>query len=69
MAATIITLLIYICILALVVYLVFWVLETVGIPLPAQVVRIVWVIVALIVILFIVQALPGLGFHMPTLQK
>jgi hypothetical protein len=69
MAATIITLLIYICILALVIYLILWVLESIGVPLPAQVIRIIWVIVALVAILFIVQALPGLGVHMPTLGK
>ena len=54
--------LIYICILALVIYLALWVLEMIGVPLPAQVIKIVWVIVALIAILIIVRTLlPQLG--------
>jgi hypothetical protein len=68
MIASVITLLIYICVIALVVYLIFWVLESVGIPIPAQVQRIIWVIVALIVILLILNALPGLGVHVPSLK-
>jgi hypothetical protein len=68
MATALITLLIYLCVLALVVYLVLWVLGEIGIPLPAQVVKIIWVIVALVAILMIVNALPGLGVHMPALS-
>src|SRR5262245_19159002 len=67
MITTIITLLIYICVLALVVYLVIWVLEVVGIALPQKVIQILWVIVALIALLFIVQALLGGG--LPKLGK
>lgn len=64
MLESVIMLLIYICVLALAVYLVIWVLETVGIALPPRVVQIIWVIVALIVILLILRALlPGLGGH------
>jgi|KBSSwiStaDraftv2_1062776.scaffolds.fasta_scaffold6669294_1 hypothetical protein len=60
----VIGLLITICVIALVVYLIFWVIEVVGIPIPAKVQQIIWIIVALIVILLVVRALPGLGLHM-----
>lgn len=58
---SIIALLIYVCILALVIYLILWVLGEVGITLPAQVIRIIWVIVALVVILMILRVIPGIG--------
>jgi hypothetical protein len=61
MITTIITLLIYLCVLALCVYVVLWVLQTIGIALPPQIVKIIWVIVALIALLIIVQALLGGG--------
>jgi hypothetical protein len=67
MIVTIITLLIYICVLALVIYLIIWVLGVVGINLPPKVIQILWVIVALIALLFIVQALLGGG--LPHLGK
>lgn len=57
--------LIYICLVALVIYLVIWVLTTViGVPIPAKVIQILWVIFALICILILVRlVLPhsGLG--------
>lgn len=63
MLATVITFLIYICVLALVIYLIIWVLrDVIGLPIPAKVIQILWVIVALIVILWLVQmVLPGVG--------
>lgn len=62
MIEAVITLLIYICVLALVVYLIVWVLEIVGISLPPKVVQIIWVIVALIALLMIVRVLlPHMG--------
>lgn len=66
MAIAVITGLIYVCVLALVVYLVLWVLGTVlGISLPDQVVKIIWVIVALCALLYIVQAvLPHAGLRL-----
>jgi len=69
MIVTIITLLIYLCILALVIYLVLWVMEQIGLALPPQMVRIIWVIALLVAILFILQALPGLGVRVPSLTK
>lgn len=60
MIESVISMLIYICLLALVVYLVIWVLEVVGIALPPKVIQIIWIIVALVVILLLVQTfLPG----------
>lgn len=62
MIEAVITLLIYVALVCLAVYLVLWVLEQVGIALPPQVVRIIWVIVVLIVILLLVRTfLPMLG--------
>ena len=67
MLETIITLLIYLCLLALAVYLIIWVLGEIGLTLPPQVIKILWVIVALVAILFIVQAvLPGGKFRFGT---
>ena len=60
MLVAVITFLIYLCILALVVYLILWVLEIIGVPIPAKVIQILWIIVALIAILWLVQmVLPG----------
>lgn len=64
MLETVITLLIYICILALVVYLVLWVLESIGIALPPMVVKIIWIIVVLFIILLLFKALPGMGLNL-----
>ena len=68
MITAIITLLIYICVLALVVYLIIWVLGVIGVPLPAKVIQILWVIVALIALLFVVQVLLG-GGGLPKLGR
>ena len=66
MLATVITFLIYICILAIIIYLVIWVLTSViGLPIPAQVIQLIWVIVALIAILWLVQMVLGGGLHLP----
>ena len=58
---TVIGLLIHICIVAAVVWLIIWVLGQVGVPLPAQVIKILWVIFALICILLIYRALVAGG--------
>jgi len=71
MLASVITLLIYICVVALVFYLVIWVLrDVVGLPIPAKVIQIIWVIFALIVILWIVQTFlgGGAGFRLPVVR-
>jgi hypothetical protein len=57
-----ILLLIQICIVVGACYLVIWVLTQLGVALPAQVIKIFWVIVVLIVILLLYRALmPMLG--------
>lgn len=69
MLTAVISLLIYICIFALVIYLVVWVLrDVIGVPIPAKVIQILWVIFALIVILALVNMVLGGGMHIPTLR-
>ena len=70
MLASVITFLIYVCVLALVIYLIIWVLRDVlGLPIPEKVVQILWVIVALIVILWLVQmVLGGGGLRIPSIK-
>jgi hypothetical protein len=69
MLTTIITLLIYICVVALVFYLIIWVLrDVVGLPIPEKVIQILWVIFALIIILWVVQAFLGGGLRLPSVR-
>jgi len=69
MLTAVISLLIYICVIALVIYLVIWVLrDVVGLALPAKVIQILWVIFALIVLLMLVQMLLGGGLRLPILR-
>lgn len=69
MIESIIYFLIYVCILALVIYAVIWVLrDVVGLPIPAKIIQIIWVIVALLVILWLVQLVLGGGFSLPSLR-
>ena len=70
MLASVITFLIYLCIFALVIYLVIWVVRDVlGVPIPPKVIQILWVIVALIVILWLVQIVLGGGsFRLPAIK-
>lgn len=62
MLTNVIMLLIQLCVLALVVYLILYVLEAIGLSLPAQVVKIIWVIAILIAVYVV---LTGLGGFMP----
>lgn len=66
MLASVIYFLISLCILAIVVYIILWVLETVGVPIPPKVIQLLWVIVALVAILWLVQLVTGGsgGFHL-----
>lgn len=57
MLESIILLLIYVCVAALVIYLIFWVLGAVGVPIPPMVVKIVWIIFGLVVLLLILKML------------
>jgi hypothetical protein len=61
MLEAVITFLITVCVIALVVYLIIWVLGIVGIVLPPKVIQILWVIFTLIVILFLVKLVLGGG--------
>lgn len=67
MLASVITFLIYLCLLAIVIYLVIWVLrDVIGLPIPEKVIQLLWVIVALIAILWLVQMVAGGGgFRLP----
>jgi uncharacterized membrane protein len=70
MIASVITFLIYLCLLAIVVYIVIWVLGIIGVPLPAKVIQLLWVIVGLIAILWLVQMVLGGGsFHLPVIGR
>ena len=62
MLESIITFLIYLCVIAIVIYLVIWVLRDVlGLPIPAKVIQILWVILALVALLFLIRLFPGFG--------
>jgi hypothetical protein len=65
MIESIIWFLIYVLIIAGLLYLVFWVITTVaGVPIPAKIIQIVWVIFALIVVLLLIKMfIPYLGSH------
>ena len=57
MLESVIMFLIYVCIVALVMYLVIYVLQSVGIALPPMVIKILWIIFMLVVLLFLVRLL------------
>jgi hypothetical protein len=58
MIEAVITALIYITLLAVAVYLVFWVLEAIaGVAVPAKVQQLIWVVVVLIAVLLLVRLL------------
>lgn len=61
MIESVIALLIYVCVLALVIYVVIWVLGQIGVSLPPQVIKIIWIIVALLVLLWFVRVLLNAG--------
>jgi hypothetical protein len=66
MLPAVIQFLIYVCVLAIVIYLVIWVVrDVIGLPIPAKVIQLLWVIVALIVILWLVEMiLPGMHLRL-----
>lgn len=67
MLASVITFLIYLCLLAIVIYLVIWIVrDVIGLPIPDKVIQLLWVIVALLAILWLVQMVMGGGsFRLP----
>lgn len=60
----VIMILIYLCLLAVAFYLIIWVLEQLGITIPPQVMKILWVIVVFLAILMIVKVLTGAGIRL-----
>jgi hypothetical protein len=69
MLTSVITFLIWICALAIVIYLVIYVLrDVIGLPIPPKVIQLIWVIVALIAILWLVQMVLGGGNGFPRLR-
>lgn len=66
MIEAVIRALIGLCLLVGAVFLVLWVLSSLGIALPAMVVKIVWLVVALIAVLILVRLLrPYVGGWVP----
>lgn len=66
MLEAVIRFLITMCLIALCVFLVIWVLSAIGIVLPAMVVKILWIIAALVAVLFLVRLLrPYWGDYFP----
>jgi len=65
MIENLIMFLIYVCVLAGVIYLVLWVIQSVaGIGIPPKVVQIVWVIFILIVLLLLIRmVVPSISGH------
>jgi hypothetical protein len=62
MIESVIMLLIYVCVVALVIYLILWVVQSVlGVQLPGKVIQILWVIFALIVILLLARLVLSSG--------
>jgi len=59
--------LIYLCLFAIIVYIVLYVLNAVGIAVPSQVVQLFWIIVALVVLLFMFRMLAP-ALHFPTMH-
>ena len=61
--------LIYVVLVAIAVYLILWVMEQIGVSLPPQVLKLLWVIVALVVVLVLVRTvLPAAGIRIGGLQ-
>lgn len=66
MLEAVIRFLITMCLIALCVFLVIWVLGAIGIVLPPMVVKIIWIIAALVAVLFLVRLLrPYWGNYFP----
>jgi hypothetical protein len=56
--------LITLCVIVLCVFLALWVLAELGIVLPAMVVKILWVIVVLLAVLYLLRALGAAGWKL-----
>jgi hypothetical protein len=62
-AINILWVLVALVILCLVVWLAFWVLEQMSVPVPEIIKKAVWIIVLLIAVIFLISALTGTGVH------
>ena len=57
--------LIYLCLLVIAIYLVVWVLQQLGITIPDNIMKVLWVIVVLVAILILVRVvLPYAGIRL-----
>ncbi len=59
MVEKIIRALIFICLVAICVYLALWVLSVIGLAIPAMIIQIVWIVVVLVVLLYLWRAFSG----------
>jgi hypothetical protein len=62
-AVNILWVLVAVVILCMVVYLAFWVLEQMSVPVPEIAKRAVWIIVLLIALIFLITTLTGTNIH------
>jgi hypothetical protein len=62
-AVNILWVLIAVVILCMVVYLAFWVLEQMSVPVPEIAKKAVWIIVLLIALIFLISTLTGTNIH------
>jgi len=54
--------LIYLCLVVIAIYLIIWVIGQLGIVIPDNIMKVIWVIVVLVAILILVRTiLPGMG--------
>jgi hypothetical protein len=62
-AVNILWVLVAVVILCMVVYLAFWVLEQMSVPVPEIAKKAVWIIVLLIALIFLISTLTGTNIH------
>lgn len=64
MLTAVITFLIWLCVVAIVIYLVIYVLrDVIGLPIPPKVIPLIWAIVMLLAILWLVQTILPMAGH------
>jgi len=70
MIESVVMAMISLCILVIAVFIVVWVLEQLGIAIPANIMKVLWVIIVLIAILIVVRTvLPGMGIRVGLLNE
>lgn len=61
--------LIYLCLVVIAIYLIIWVMQQLGIAIPENIMKIIWVIVVLIALLILVRTiLPGMGVRLGSIS-